>query len=405
MVKSPNLNEQMDIISKGTEEIIIIEELEKLIDKSIINNKSLNIKFGCDPSMPDLHLGHSVVLRKLKNFQDLGHNCTLVIGDFTAMIGDPTGKNKTRPQLTEEQAKKNAATYIEQASLILDLSKLNIVNNSDWLNQLNFSELIKLSSKYSVARMLERDDFSKRYNNGNTISLHEFLYPLAQAYDSVILKTHIELGGTDQKFNLLVGRDIQKAYDIFPQCIITMPILEGTDGKNKMSKSYDNYIRLIDNPNDMYGKLLSIPDDLIIRYYKLLTNISDKVDNMENDYKAGLINPRDLKRDLAIMIVSDFYDIESARKAQKSFDDLFVHKKNPVDMPKYIVSEKNELILAIMKKNKLIGSNSEGKRLILQGAVTLDGEKIDSPASKLQSNSNEQILKIGKRRFLKIIIN
>ena len=406
MTKFPNINEQMDIISNGSEEIIVIDELEKILSKSLSKKEPINIKFGCDPSMPDLHLGHSVVLKKLKQFQDFGHNCTLVIGDFTAMIGDPTGKNKTRPQLTEEQAKENAATYIDQASLILDISKLNIANNSSWLNKLNFSDLINLSSKYSVARMLERDDFSKRYSTGNSISLHEFLYPLAQAYDSVFLNSHVELGGTDQKFNLLVARDIQRAYNLYPQCIITMPILEGTDGKNKMSKSYDNYIGLTDNPNNMFGKILSIPDTLIIKYYKLLTNLDDKrMKDIDSQYMSGMINPRDLKRNLAIEIVSSIYNLEIAKEAQKDFDNLFVHKNNPIDIPEYKLSDKNELILSIMKKNNLITSNSEGKRLILQGAVAIDGEKISDFNLKLKNIPKQQILKVGKRRFLKIIIN
>ena len=268
MSKFPNLNEQMDLIKVGTEEIIPENELVKKIEKSLKNNKPLNIKLGCDPSRPDLHLGHSVVLRKLKDFQDLGHTAILLIGNFTAMIGDPTGQNKTRPQLTKDEVSENSKSYMDQAGMILDSKLLKIVHNGDWLSKMNFSDVIKLASNYTVARMLERDDFTKRYNGGQPISLHEFLYPLAQGHDSVHINSDVELGGTDQKFNLLVGRALQKESNLEPQVIITTPLIEGTDGVEKMSKSYDNYIGFSDSPSDMYGKTLSIPDDLIIKYFE-----------------------------------------------------------------------------------------------------------------------------------------
>ena len=264
----PPVNEQMDIIRRGIEEIIPEDELAKKIEKSIKKNSPLKIKFGCDPSRPDLHIGHAVLLRKLRQFQDIGHTGILLIGDFTAMIGDPTGKNKTRPQITMEETKENAKSYIDQAGIILNKDTLEVVYNSHWLGGMNFSEVIKLASKYTVARMLERDDFTKRYEGGIPISVHEFLYPLAQGFDSVHLNADVELGGTDQKFNLLVGRDLQKEAGQSPQVIITTPLLEGTDGVEKMSKSYDNYIGLTDSADDMFGKTLSIPDTMIAKYFE-----------------------------------------------------------------------------------------------------------------------------------------
>ena len=302
MSKFPNLNEQMDLIKVGTEEIIPENELVRKIEKSLKNNKPLNIKLGCDPSRPDLHLGHSVVLRKLKDFQDLGHTAILLIGNFTAMIGDPTGQNKTRPQLTKEEVSENSKSYMDQAGMILDSKLLKIVHNGDWLSKMNFSDVIKLASNYTVARMLERDDFTKRYNGGQPISLHEFLYPLAQGYDSVHINSDVELGGTDQKFNLLVGRALQKESNLEPQVIITTPLIEGTDGVEKMSKSYDNYIGFSDSPSDMYGKTLSIPDDLIIKYFEYCTRVLD-FETIKLDFEKGNANPRDLKRRLAREIV------------------------------------------------------------------------------------------------------
>ena len=263
----PGLNEQMDTLSIGIEEIIPKEQLESQISKSIKNKTPLRVKLGCDPSRPDLHLGHAVLLRKLRQFQDFGHRAILIVGDFTAMIGDPTGKNKTRPQITLEETNANALTYIDQATIILSEENLEVVYNSEWLSKLNFGNLIKIASKYTVAQMLERDDFTKRYNSGRPISLHEFLYPLAQGYDSVVVKSDIEMGGTDQKFNLLVGRVLQKEYSQDPQSVITAPLLEGTDGVEKMSKSNDNYIALTDSADNMYGKILSIPDSMINKYF------------------------------------------------------------------------------------------------------------------------------------------
>jgi len=292
------VDDQLEIISKGTEEVIPLQDLRHKLEFSIKKDKPLVIKLGCDPSRPDLHIGHSVVLQKLRDFQDLGHQAILVIGDFTAMIGDPSERNKTRPQLTLEEAKANAESYIEQSKVILDVKTLKVLFNSTWLNKMNFSDVIEMSSKYTVARMIERDDFTKRFESEIPISMHEFLYPLAQAMDSVEIKSDVELGGTDQKFNLLVGRDLQREYNQEPQSIITLPLLEGTDGVEKMSKSYDNYIALDDSPEDMYGKLMSINDSMITKYYELTVFADkEKVLSVKDQLKDSSINPRDIKRD------------------------------------------------------------------------------------------------------------
>ena len=402
MSKFAPVIEQLDLIVRGTDEDIPIEELEKKLKKSLETGIPLQVKFGCDPSRPDLHIGHGVVLRKLRHFQDLGHEAVLLIGDFTAMIGDPTGRNKTRPQITLEETKENAKSYIEQASVILAKENLTIVYNSDWLGKMDFSAVINLSSKYTVARMLERDDFTKRYQDGVPISVHEFLYPLAQGYDSVHLKSDVELGGTDQKFNLLVGRDLQKEAGQNPQVIITTPILEGTDGVEKMSKSYDNYIGLTDSPSEIYGRTLSIPDSLIGRYFKFATEISnDKLTAIENDLENGISNPRDLKRELARELVALYHDNDAALTAEKEFDALFIQKDEPDDIPEYKLTESEKLI-GIMVKNGMVASNGEGKRMISQGGVRLDKEKVDDIHSTIEPGENV-VLKVGKRKFLRII--
>ena len=403
MINFPPLNEQMDIIRSGVEEIIPESELVKKIEKSIINKEPLKIKCGCDPSRPDLHIGHAVLLRKMRQFQDLGHQAVLLIGDFTAMIGDPTGRNKTRPQLTIEDTKLNAQSYIDQASIILDKPTLDIVYNSGWLGKMDFSDVIKLASKYTVARMLERDDFTKRYGGGVPISLHEFLYPLAQGYDSVHLKADVELGGTDQKFNLLVGRDLQKESGQVPQVVITTMLLEGTDGVEKMSKSYDNYIGLTDSPSDIYGKTLSIPDVLIAKYFEFATSISGPLlDNIKRDLKEGKSNPRDLKRKLAREIVQMYYNNDAAQKAELDFDALFIRKDIPDDIPEYKLSSV-ETLVSIMVGNDLVASNGEAKRMIKQGAVKLDDEKVSNMYLEVSPDS-EKVLKVGKRKFLRITV-
>ena len=373
----PGLNEQMDLIGVGIEEIIPKEQLERQISDSIKNKKPLRVKLGCDPSRPDLHIGHAVLLRKLRQFQDFGHTAILIIGDFTAMIGDPTGKNKTRPQITLEETNINAETYIDQATIVLSKDNLEVVYNSEWLSKLNFGDVIKVASKYTVAQMLERDDFTKRYSSGRPISLHEFLYPLAQGYDSVVIKSDIEMGGTDQKFNLLVGRALQKEYGQEPQSVITAPLLEGTDGVEKMSKSNDNYIALTDSADDMYGKLLSIPDTMIVKYFEFCTNITkEQLLDYKKQLDSGDVNPRDTKRQLARDIVSIYHSAESAENAEKNFDKLFIKKDIPDDILECTLTESTKLI-DIMVSNNMVASNGEARRMIKQGAVKLDDVKAD----------------------------
>jgi len=399
------VDEQLEIISRGTEEVIPLNDLRKKLEKSIENNKPLVIKLGCDPSRPDLHIGHGVVLQKLRDFQDLGHQAILVIGDFTAMIGDPSDRNKTRPQLTLEEAKANAESYIEQSKVILDVKSLKVIFNSSWLNKMNFEDVIKLSSKYTVARMIERDDFTKRFESEIPISMHEFLYPLAQAMDSVEIKSDVELGGTDQKFNLLVGRDIQKEYNQAPQSIITLPLLEGTDGIEKMSKSYDNYIALDDSPEDMYGKIMSINDSMIEKYYKLaIFADKKKVSEIKNLLKDESVNPRDIKKDLAKNLVAKYYDDSVAEKAEKSFEQIFVKRDNPDEIPEARISTEKSLIDLLFEEN-LISSKGEGKRLIAQKAIKINGETCNEPNKLLSSDDSGAVIKVGKRRFLKIVFS
>ena len=393
------IDKQFDQIKRGCEEIIPENQLLDKLKRSYDSNTPLRVKLGCDPSRPDLHVGHGVVLRKLRHFQDLGHQSILVIGDFTAMIGDPSGRNKTRPQLTLEETKVNAESYINQAGQILDLEKLEIVYNSDWLNKMDFSDVIKLSSHYTVARMLERDDFTKRYQSETPISIHEFMYPLAQGMDSVHLNADIELGGTDQKFNLLVGRDLQKEYDQEPQCVLTLPLLEGTDGQDKMSKSYGNDIGLTDSPQEMYGKTMSITDEMIVKYFRLAADASDEVlVKIESNLNDSSYNPRDAKRLLARSLVELYYDSVSALKAEDHFDEVIVNKSIPDDIPEFQIERETSLVDAAFL-SKVVASKSEVRRLVKQGAVSVDGKKIDDASLSLVSG---QVIKIGKRRFLKI---
>ncbi|HDT12342.1 MAG TPA: tyrosine--tRNA ligase [Candidatus Marinimicrobia bacterium] len=400
MIIFPGLNEQMDVIKKGTEEILPEEELVKKIVKSLKTNKPLRIKLGADPSRPDLHIGHGVVLNKLREFQDLGHQAVLIIGDFTAMIGDPSGKSKTRPALTLPETRENSQSYFDQAGIILDRERLEIHYNSDWLNKLTFEDVIVLSSKYTVARMLERDDFAKRYREGIAISVHELMYPLAQAYDSYAIQSDIEIGGTDQKFNFLVARDIQREYGQEPQVILTMPILEGTDGVEKMSKSLGNYIALTDAPEEMYGKTLSIPDELILRYFTLTTGLPlADIEKIKEDLESGK-NPRDAKHDLAWHITCRYYSPEEADKARAHFNQIFVKGGIPDEIDEY-TPEDEESILKILTASGMAETGAEAKRLIKQGAVSMDGEKITDMLT-IPAFDGEAVLKIGKRKFLKL---
>ena len=397
-----NAGKQIEVIQQGVEEIIPLEGLKKKLDSSQKNNKPLVVKLGCDPSRPDLHIGHAVVLRKLRQFQDLGHQAILVIGDFTAMIGDPSGRNKTRPQLTLEEAKSNAQSYMEQAKIILDIDSLKICNNAQWLNSMNFSDVVELASKYTVARMMERDDFEKRFRSEISITIHEFLYPLAQAMDSVHLKADIELGGTDQKFNLLVGRDIQREYGQDPQVILTVPLMEGTDGVEKMSKSYDNHIGITDSPDEMYGKTLSIPDNMIEKYFLLAANADEKkMDEVKKSLSDTQVNPRDIKRELARKIVEIYHSENLAKKAEETFDKIFIKKDIPEDIPEVKLVE-DTLIVDVLVLYELVTSKSEARRLIDQGAVKINDRKcIDR--DQIIKKDESLVIKVGKRRFLKII--
>ena len=400
-MKFLSVDKQLELIKRGTEEIIPEEELRGKLERSIKTNKPIIVKLGCDPSRPDLHIGHSVVLRKLRHFQDLGHQAVLVIGDFTAMIGDPSGRNKTRPQLSLEEARENAKTYLNQSKVILDMNKLKVKYNSEWLDNMNFSEVIKLASSTTVSRMLERDDFTKRYDSEVPISLHEFLYPLAQAQDSVELVSDIELGGTDQKFNLLMGRNLQRDIGQDPQCILTMPILAGTDGVEKMSKSYGNDIGISDTANDIYGKTLSIPDESMLSWYILAADADETViENVKTKLSDSSINPMEIKRELARKIVELYYDKDKAIDAENYFNNITVSKGMPDVIDEYKIDEEC-LLVNIIVGSGLLNSKSEARRMIKQSAVRLDGEVVSDIQLTL-SPGKERMLKVGKRRFLKV---
>ncbi|MBP1648781.1 MAG: tyrosyl-tRNA synthetase, partial [Bacteroidetes bacterium] len=395
---------QLDIIKRGIAEIIREDDLVRKLEHSIKANAPLKIKLGCDPSRPDLHLGHSVVLRKLRQFQDLGHQAVLIVGDFTGMIGDPSGRSKTRPPLTLEETRRNGQSYFEQATKILSSKKIQMLYNSEWLAKMDFSDVIALGSKYTVARMLERDDFERRYKSGEPISIHELLYPLAQAMDSVAIGADVELGGTDQKFNLLVGRDIQREHGLEPQVALTMPILPGTDGVEKMSKSLDNYIGISESPQQIYGKTLSIPDTLIYDYFVLATSLSaSDLVSVRHELDNPANNPRNIKRRLARELVSLYHSREAARLAEEEFDRIFVKKDLPDDVPDRAVSAEGGTIgiIKLLTEAGLVSSNSEARRMVDQGAVSVDGTKVIDP-NALVNLERSAIVKVGKRRFARV---
>lgn len=396
----PSVQEQLDIIVGNTIEIISLDELEQKIRQSLKSGRALKIKLGADPSRPDLHLGHSVVLRKLREFQDLGHEAILIIGDFTAMIGDPSGKSKTRPQLSAEEARENGLSYFEQASKILDPEKTTICYNSDWLGKMSFADVVRLSSHYTVARMLERDDFERRYRAQEPISIHEFLYPLAQGMDSVHLKNDVELGGTDQKFNLLVGRDLQREYGISPQVCITMPLLVGTAGGEKMSKSLGNAICFNDTPSDIYGKVLSIPDTLIETYCKLL--LPGALCGITDILGQIATNPRTAKRALAKEIVALYSSVEEAEGAEVHFDQLFIHKKAPDNIELFEFDDLSMPIIDLLMTLGAAVSKSEARRMIQQKSVLVDERKIEEIAELIEFSIEPKIIKAGKRKFFKV---
>ncbi len=398
------VEEQLSLIKRGAVDIVPEEDLIRKLERSYKEQKPLRIKLGCDPSRPDLHIGHAVVLRKLRQFQVLGHDAVLVIGDFTGMIGDPSGRNKTRPPLTLEETRVNGKTYFDQASKILDPEKTRIVYNSEWLDPMGFKAVIQLASKYTVARMLERDDFEKRYRAGEPISVHEFLYPLAQAMDSVALASDVELGGTDQKFNLLVGRDIQREYSQEPQVILTMPVLEGTDGVQKMSKSLNNYIGLNDSPREMFGRIMSIPDILIFKYFELATDVSvDELKVIEGQLKDPSFNPSLLKRRLAREIIAMYHCAHEAADAEEEFNRVFRNKMVPDDIGEFTTEISQYPVVKLLTDTGMAESGNEARRQIQQGAVSVNGEKISNDKSLLTVDG-ELIIKVGKRKFLKVIL-
>lgn len=400
-MKFPPLNEQLDLIKRNTVEIISEEDLARKIERSLQTHKPLIVKLGADPSRPDLHLGHAVVLRKLRDFQDLGHEAILIIGDFTAMIGDPSGRNKTRPQLSIEETRKNGETYFQQAAKILDKSKTVIRYNSEWLGKMTFADVIRLASRYTVARMLERDDFERRYKSGEPISIHELLYPLAQAMDSVELKNDVELGGTDQKFNLLVARDIQREYGITePQVCITLPLLEGTDGVQKMSKSLDNYIGFNHSPREMFQATLKTPDELVEKYARLTAILSDEeLALLQKDIKE---NPRQAVRNLAFSIVKFFHSEEAARKELETAEKIS-QGGVPDDVEEIVVEESEIGLLDALLRAKAANTKSEARRLVEQGGVTMNDEKLTDVKHILNLESGTKVIKIGKRNFFRLV--
>lgn len=400
----PSLNEQMDVIRSGAIEVLPEEEIAQKIERSIRTGKPLNIKLGCDPSRPDLHIGHAVVLHKLRQFQDIGHQAILIVGDFTAMIGDPTGRSKTRPALSLEETRENGQTYFNQATRVLASKRVKMVYNSDWLGRMNFQEVIALAARYTVSQMLEREDFHQRFDREEPISLHEFLYPLAQAMDSVFVESDIELGGTDQKFNLLVGREIQRQYNMEPQGVITTPLLEGTDGVEKMSKSLGNYIALNDIPRDMFGKTMSIPDTLITRYFRYGAWASnEEVQAMEQGLADGSVHPRNAKVLTAMKIVERYYGERAAQQSLEEFERIFVKKDIPDEIESAVIhyTSTSVPVTEALVLAQLASSKGEARRLIQQGGVYVSGERVEDIATVVDL-LQETLFKVGRRRFLNV---
>jgi len=405
-VTFPPVDEQFEILRKGAVEIIRPDELKAKLERSRENGTPLKVKVGFDPSAPDLHLGHTVVIRKMKHFQELGHEVVFLIGDFTGLIGDPTGVSKTRPVLTRTEIDRNAGTYRQQVFKILNPEKTRLEFNSRWLSELKSEDWVRLASKYTVARILERDDFTRRFRANQPIGIHEFLYPLAQAYDSVALKTDVEMGGTDQKFNLLVGREIMREYGLEPQVVLTMPLLEGLDGVEKMSKSLGNYVGIDETPREIFGKILSISDELMWRYYELCTDLSlDQIAGRKNMITAGELHPKQAKVDLAKRVVADFHSREAADIAEAEFQRVFVSHEMPDEVQEISLScEPSPIWLPkLLVTLKLAKSNGDASRLIGQGGVTLDGKRVESAEAELRADAPcEHLIKVGKRRFVRV---
>ncbi len=405
-----NIDEQFEILKRGTLEIVPEEELKAKLEKSQKTGKPLKLKLGLDPTAPDIHLGHGVVLRKLRQFQDLGAEVYVIIGDFTGMIGDPSGKSETRPQLTREEVEANAKTYYEQYCLILDPDKTKVVYNSEWLGKMDFADVIKLAAKLTVARVLERDSFTDRMARGEPIAMHELLYPLCQAYDSVVLESDVEIGGLDQKFNILMGRDLQREFGQEPQVGLFMPLLPGLDGVQKMSKSLNNYVGVTDPPTEMFGKLMSIPDSLMPSYFELCTDIPmDEVKRITDSLLDGSAHPMEIKKRLAREIVAIYHSEDDAKSAQAEFERVFSHREVPTDMPEILITsdklkDGSIWIVRLVTLAGFASTNSEARRLVEQGAVTIDGEEIRDVNAEITPKDG-QILKVGKLKFGKIRIN
>lgn len=402
-----SLEEQLALIERGAVDVISRDELIKKLKKSEETGIPLKVKAGFDPTAPDLHLGHTVLLQKLKHFQDLGHEIYFLIGDFTGMIGDPTGKSETRKALTVEQVAQNAESYKEQVFKILDPQKTRVVFNSTWLGKLTSIDMIKLASELTVARMLEREDFRTRFDSGRPISIHEFLYPLIQGYDSVAMHADVELGGTDQLFNVLMGRDLQRSRGQEPQVVVTMPLLEGLDGVNKMSKSLGNYIGITESADNIYGKVLSISDELMFRYFSLLSDLSNsELTTLRQKVESGEIHPKEAKKQLARELTARFHSRELALAAEENFEKVFKKGGVPDDLPEYLWSSGEAVALPqLLLEAGLVGSTSEGRRMVQQGAVTIDGERAGDVNQMIGpcASVKEMLIKVGKRRFCKVI--
>ena len=397
-----SVEEQLRIIASGTERIVPLDDLKKKLEQG----RPLNIKLGVDPTSPDLHLGHAVPLQKMRQFQDLGHRVTLIIGNGTALIGDPSGKNSTRPQLTQEQVEANARTYVEQAVKVLDPEKTAIVHNGDWILSLDLKGLLELCSKFTVARILERDDFTKRYQSHTPIALHEFLYPVMQAYDSVMIKADVEMGGSDQLFNLLAGRELMEKMGMEPQVALCMPLLEGTDGVRKMSKSYGNYVGLTDAPDDMFGKVMSIPDEMIVRYYRLATKVPvAEVDAIEASLADGSGDPNRLKRCLARTIVDNYHGAGKGEEAEEAFNRVHRNREVPEDVAEFAADLSGEVYLAgLLQEVGFAKSAGEGRRLIDGGGVKLDGCAVPAKGYNVAgADLDGKVLQAGKNRFVRIV--
>ncbi len=399
-----DIKQELSILTRSAVDVISIEELEKKLIESQKKNRPLRVKAGFDPTAPDIHLGHTVLIEKLRQFQEFGHEVYFLVGDFTGMIGDPSGRSETRRPLSKEEVLANAETYKKQIFKILDPRKTKIVFNSSWMEKMTATELIKLCSHYTVARMLERDDFQKRFSTGKSISIHEFIYPLIQGYDSVVLNADVEIGGTDQIFNLLVGRELQRDFHQEPQVVITMPLLEGLDGVQKMSKSLNNYIGITESPKEMFGKIMSISDELMFRYYELLSTLDPKeIEKIKEGVKEGRLHPKDIKKKLAIEIISRFHSPSEAIQAAEEFERVFKYKEEPEEIEEIDIylSQKKIWLPKLLQLVGLTQSSSEGKRIIQQGGVRVNRQRVSSLEMEL-STGNTYLLQVGKRRFKRV---